>query len=214
MHRLEFALVSEGPSERHLISLLEELCVRSGASETLGRWPDLRSAGGKSVAAQVREALRLEPHIQILFVHRDADGPSSSQRRREIAESIHDAPPPPSVVPIVPIQEIEAWLLADESALREVVGNPKGRAPLSLPGVGQIESRANPKELLEQVLLEASEKRGRQLKRVRRRFGALRATLLQRLDPDGPVSQLSSWQALIHDIARAIREFGSDGVPA
>jgi len=57
----------------------------------------------------------------------------------------------------------EAWLLIDESAIREASGNPNGRTPLALPRTRDLEKLPDPKELLYELLRQASELSGRRL---------------------------------------------------
>ncbi len=72
---VRFMLLSEGSSERGLLRHLEALCVRAGAAEAYGEWPDLGRlhAKGKSVAEQLQAALREYGHANLAFVHRDSD---------------------------------------------------------------------------------------------------------------------------------------------
>jgi hypothetical protein len=55
----------------------------------------------------------------------------------------------------------EAWLLIDEAALRRAAGNPGGTVALRFPQLRKLEQLSDPKEVLHQLLLEASELRGR-----------------------------------------------------
>lgn len=50
----------------------------------------------------------------------------------------------------------------------------------------------------------ASEASGRRATKVQRSFGRHRSLLLERLDPEGPVTNLPSWQALVRDIERFV----------
>ncbi|HWE91972.1 MAG TPA: hypothetical protein VG317_21090 [Pseudonocardiaceae bacterium] len=94
----------------------------------------------------------------------------------------------------------EAWLLLDESAIREVAGNPRSRIDLCLPKPHEVESRSNPKKILSDILLLAADATGRRRKDFEKRFSNHRKQLLERLDPHGPIAKLRSWQALIADI--------------
>ncbi|MBL8231577.1 MAG: hypothetical protein JNL98_23980 [Bryobacterales bacterium] len=89
-----------------------------------------------------------------LFVHRDAEGFPSSLRREEIAAAARGIPT--LHVPVVPVRMTEAWLLADEQAIRRAAGNPKGKDPLSLPDVHRLEDVPDPKSLLYGLLRQAS----------------------------------------------------------
>lgn len=62
----------------------------------------------------------------------------------------------------------EAWLLIDEQAIRQAADNPNGSVRLKLPTVLTLELLPDPKELLNELLVEASEKTGRRLEKFRR----------------------------------------------
>lgn len=119
-----FVLVREGPSDDGLVPHLRELLVRAGADEVLGSSRDYRGSVRERLSLVAGEA----GSVDVVFVHRDADGRDSEPRRSEVLQAaavladsgIH-------VVPVIPVQELEAWLLLDEDAIREVVGKPSGR---------------------------------------------------------------------------------------
>jgi hypothetical protein len=58
---------------------------------------------------------------------------------------------------------LESWLLLSESAIRQAAGNPAGRVTLSMPRLTQVEGLADPKEVIFDLLREASERTGRKL---------------------------------------------------
>ncbi|BCB82630.1 hypothetical protein Pflav_090400 [Phytohabitans flavus] len=105
-----------------------------------------------------------------------------------------------ALVPVIPVRMTEAWLLLDESAIRRVAGNPRGKTDLGLPKAHQVESIADPKELLDQCLLTAANVTGRRRDSLRKRFPQNRRQLLERLDRNGPITQLASWKLLLSDI--------------
>jgi hypothetical protein len=206
--RIRFGLVTEGSSDRGLVDHLEALCRRAGATEAQGHAPDLGRLPtpiGKSVAEQVRTLVKLEPDIELLFIHRDADDLDDRAARSVIDRGIEslDASIPPHVK-IVPIQELEAWLLLDEVEIRHVAGNPRGRQALGLPAVAAVEGTSKPKERLELALVAASGLAGQRLARFKKRIPMFRGILLQRLDIDGPVQALTSWQRLVSDVNDAV----------
>jgi len=146
--------------------------------------------------------------LDLVFVHRDADDPSSWHRISEIESAARAVALPIDVVPVVPIQELEAWLLADVPAIRGVVGRPRSTLELPIPSLNQIEVTMNPKEVLQKALLVASDSRGRRRDKEARLFSVRRRNLLERLDVDGPVRHLESWKRLETDNGRAIRSWG------
>ncbi|NKZ78362.1 DUF4276 family protein [Rhodococcus hoagii] len=179
---------------------LRTLVVRSGATEAIGKavW----SAG--TVAQKIESICEQEPDLDLIFVHRDADGPAPDARIREIAGAAEKYDKQERVVPVVPVQELESWLLTDESAIRTVVGNPKGRTPVSVPSVTKIPSTRNAKEVLAAACADASGTSGRRLAKVNKSFNRHRAVLLERLDIDGSINELESWGRLVADIEDAV----------
>lgn len=213
MREIRFALLSEGTSERPLVDHLVTLCVREGFSAT-GEWPDLRRfAAGKNVASQLHCLIDLDDRFDLVFIHRDADARSDAHVRAIVQEGATLLPNRIRAVPVIPIQEIEAWLLLDEQAILRAARNIKGREPLDLPKVGRIEDRATPKEVLIDALEKAA-KPGSDRKAIRGDFPRLRRELLQNLDLDGPINQLTAWQQLLRDLKAALAELPSSPIPA
>ncbi len=200
MIRVFFLFVGEGHSDTALVSHLEELCILCGADEAAGVAPDLSSLPQKPASRKVVDklpaALTLEPNADLIFVHRDADSVDAEPRYREISQTASGLKLQGRVVPVVPVQETEAWLLLDEGEIRRAADNPNGRAELDLPSPSRIEGIASPKERLFRTLEAASELRGRRLARFKRSLPRRRRLLLERLDPTGAVAQLPAWQRL------------------
>lgn len=205
--RVKFLLVCEGSSDRFLLPHLEALCVRAGAAEALGDAPDLGllpDPPGKAIEEQAAAALRQAGDVHLLFAHQDADRRDPEEVRRHIDARLGEIAGCPPHVCVVPVQELEAWLLIDEQAIRAVAGRPRGTLPLDLPEHAKIESTPNPKEVLRAALAAASEATGARRRRVRDAFGEHRAMLFQRLDIDGPIQSLPAWKCLVRDVQRAV----------
>lgn len=196
---VSFTFVREGSSDDGLIPHLRTLILRAGAQEVVGTSLDVRGP----VLDRLRKASMEASSTSIVFVHRDADGPSSDLRHEEI-QIAAVAAGMPRCVGVVPVQELEAWLLVDEQSIRAVVGRPTGRTPLGLPRVGQLERVGRPKEVLATALLLASETTGRRKEQEKKRFLQRRHALLGRLNIDGPLKSLPSWQRLESDVAAAV----------
>jgi len=205
--RIHFVLIGEGTADDALVPHLERLCVECGADEATGVAPDfgrLPTPVGKTVAEKLRRVLQLEPTADLYFIHRDADARQADARRAEIARGAADAAFPAKWVPIVPVQETEAWLLLDETAIRHVAGKPRGRTPLNLPSPSHVENVANPKEKLQAALNAASELTGRRLDRFKTDFSRHRKRLLQRLPTEGALRNVPAWQQLRADLLAAL----------
>ena len=212
MLQVHFILLGEGSSDRALVEPLRRLCVAEGAGEVTGFAPDFGRIPGlqaKSLEAKLELVVQHEPGVNLIFIHRDADARDPEPRYLEIERrvgSIGDLDTEPNWVAIVPVQETEAWLLLDEANLRMVAGRPRGRAPLDLPRPSQIEAIANPKEVLEETLVLASETSGARRRRLRRDFPRLRRRLIERLAIEGPICELSAWQRLRRDLSQALQK--------
>lgn len=213
--RLHFALIAEGQSEKGLVGVLTRLCTELwtevGQAGVDGEWvlPMLAMFGtGKKLGDQLRGLLDHDQTFNLVFVHRDADAPHDTFARATIARGVQISGDGPRVIPVVPIQETEAWLLTDEAAIRKYVGNPNGRAPLGLPKRKQVEHKARPKELLRDVLTRASRpgRQRRSLESGGSEFGRIRQLLLENLDIHGPVTELLAWRALVDDTKAALTE--------
>jgi hypothetical protein len=210
---IRFALIGEGPSDRPLVGILHSLCQDLLPTATIdSEWanPTLELLEtGKELDAQLRALLNHDGTFNLIFVHRDADSSDDRIAREVIARGVQLSGCAKPSVPVVPIQETEAWLLLDEVAIRKRAGNPNGRQPLDLPKNKHVERRANPKELLREALIQACApgRTRRGLRSGNEEFGRLRRLLFDDLDIHGPVTQLRAWQALVEDTKAALAAF-------
>ncbi|MEV0141651.1 MULTISPECIES: DUF4276 family protein [Streptomyces] len=199
----------EGSSDTGLRFHIEGIAVETGR-EIHVTVPDLHrlpNKPGHSVGDKLRAARQLShdaDEYDLVVVHRDSDGNPPQTRRDEIAAAVASVNPSLAHVPVIPVRMLEAWLILDPRAIREVAGNPNGRVSLDLPKPNRAESVADPKALLKQAIATASEEKGRGLKKVQARFSENRARLLQMLDREGPVKQLASWQSFTHDLSKVL----------
>lgn len=88
----------------------------------------------------------------------------------------------------------EAWLLIDEQAIRRAAGNPNGEASLPLPKVANLETVADPKKLLRDCLIRASEKTGRRLQQFERDLGERAQRVAELITDFSPLQQLAAFQ--------------------
>jgi hypothetical protein len=200
----------EGSSDTGLRFHIEAIAGEMGR-EILVTVPDLDrlpNKPGHSVGDKLRAVRQLSHGAQeydLVVIHRDSDGNPPQRRRDEIADAVASVSPSLAHVPVIPVRMLEAWLILDHTAIREVAGNPNGRVPLGLPKPNRAESVADPKTLLKQAIATASEEKGRGLKKLQARFSENRARLLQMLNREGSVKQLASWQSFTHDLSEALR---------
>ena len=197
--KINFVLSGEGSSDLNLIDHIENLLIEEGFEEVSGKLFEpgkLPNRIGHAVIDKIRAIVRLHPSADLIIMHRDADNVGLPARRTEIVDAALEAGCQEKVVPLVPVTSLETWLLCDEQAIRSAAGNPRGRVPLNnLPRTCQLESVRDSKQLLEDVLVTASELQGAKLRELRKRFGRLRARLALELRVEGPVRQLRSYEA-------------------
>lgn len=194
--------VAEGTSDGPLAEIVQGLFVPHECDVQLTPvdFERLTERVSQDIDSKVRAGLTLMGSVDLVVIHRDADNAGWEARRQEIITAVAELSC--GVVPVIPVRMTEAWLLLDEQAIRTVAGNPKGTTQLELPSAGELERRADPKAILAEALLIAADESGRRRERVKRRFNQHRRQLLERLDPNGPVVQLPSWQRLLDEVAR------------
>lgn len=159
-------------------------------SVDFGRIPRQRTTEDR-----LRAALDLYP-CDVLFVHRDAEGQFPDLRRQEIANALGHI----SIlhVPVVPVRMTEAWLLANEPAIRSAAGNPNGREELNLPDIRRLEELPDPKRVLYEALVNASGLNAR--RRIQFRVRQRVHQIPNYIDDYSSLNALSAFRALQQDI--------------
>lgn len=160
----------------------------------------------KTVALKLQAVKNYGGTYDLIVVHRDADREGRSPRVSEIQRAVASVMPGVAHTPVVPIRMTEAWLLLDESAIRQVAANPNSRLPLQLPPPKKVESIADPKVMLKDVLAKASGLSGRKLAKFHCRFPKHRRQLLERIDPAGPIRDVPSWCDFVRDLETGLNE--------
>jgi hypothetical protein len=209
MKPLRFTLVADGTTDGAMLIPILEWLLRTHCP-TLGVEVDyidpsrIRRASN-SLKNRIAFALEAYPS-DCIFIHRDAEAQPAHWRRREIQQTIEELGDRISIahVCVVPIRMSEAWLLFDESAIRRAAGNPNGRVRLELPDLSGIEDRPDPKQLLRDLLIAATEFSGR-----RRRSFDLRSSIrrvARLIDDYSPLRRLSAFRALEDDVVKVVAE--------
>ncbi|WP_315552420.1 DUF4276 family protein [Microbacterium aurum] len=153
---VNFALLVEGNSDEGLLPHLRQLIVEAGAARASGERVRLHGP----LVDRITELASWSTY-NLLFVHKDADRPEREPRVGQIAAAVRRSAWNGEHVPVVPVQEMEAWLLVDEAQIRAIAGRPNGRVSLNLPRLGRIENTPNPKEVLKAAYMAACESSGR-----------------------------------------------------
>lgn len=119
-----------------------------------------RRCGGKGVLMKkfrnYLELFRHEKqgsHVDKVFIIRDADCKDSEELKRNMESKIADRKYPFVVKFIVIVQELEAWLLADEEAVSRITQSQSRKSVLRVNE--PLESISQPKQILRGILSEA-----------------------------------------------------------
>jgi hypothetical protein len=142
----------------------------------------------------------------ILFVHRDAEREPREKRLAEIRRAAGDAGVP-VFIPVVPVRMTEAWFLIDERAIRQAAGNPNGETALQLPKVASLEKVPDPKKLLRDSLIRASEKTGRRLQQFERDLGERAQRVAELIEDFSPLRQLAAFKDFEKDAGEVLSRF-------
>lgn len=201
--------IAEGTSDHPLSNIVETLFFTKGVEIRLST-PDfslLSEKVNKDIKSKVEAGVKLIGSVpDVIVIHRDADNSGTLARIKEIDLGTRHLLNLTKVVPIIPVKMTEAWLLLDEKSIRTVSGNPKGKVSINIPKVREVESIANPKSFLAECILTASELTGRKRETLKKRFNQNRRQLLGKLDQEGPVTSLPSWQNLLKSVEKAAFE--------
>ncbi len=213
---LRYTLLGDGTSDRALMPVLDWLLSQlAGSLPVEGMWADISRAPQKpsNLRERVLFALDYFP-ADILFIHRDAEAQPPELRHGEV-RAVSDelshllASQDVKTVAVVPIRMMEAWLLFDEPAIRLAAGNPHGLVKLKLPKVKALEGLSDPKMILRDVLVQATELQGRH----RRKFDIPHS--VQRVASSicdfSPLLHLKAFQRLKADLEAVLRQQGFIG---
>jgi hypothetical protein len=209
---VRFTLVTDGSSDQVLVRVLSWLLGQRTAEPFDPQWADLRRLPRppKGLSEKIHTSLHFYP-CDLLFVHRDSEREPREHRVAEISEALSKIEHPPAVC-VVPVRMQEAWLLLDEAALRRAAGCPRGEMPLRLPLLKRLEQEPNPKELLHNLLRQASGLSGRRAKQFRPDIQAHR--LAELIDDYSPLYRLPAFRALDEELCQVLRRLGCRLLPA
>jgi hypothetical protein len=198
---LACTLAGDGATDRSLRAVLEWILSRLAPLHHRGFVVQVAAPG-----ANLRERLARAVHdypCDVLFIHRDAEREPREKRLEEIHYAAAAAGVP-VFVPVVPVRMTEAWLLIDEQAIRRAAGNPNSEAPLPLPRLASLETVADPKKLLRDCLIRASEKTGRRLQQFERDLGERAQRVAELITDFSPLRQLAAFQCLEEDAGEVL----------
>lgn len=207
MSGLTYTLLGDGSSDRLLDYPIRWVLADLRVGVELGQWADLRrvSPRPQSLADRARAALELYP-AELLVVHRDAESACHADRVAEIAASMSDVRG--RHVAVVPVRMTEAWLLHDVAAIRRASGNPNGSVALTLPTPTNVEAAHDPKQMLKDALVTASELTGRRRRRREAEFPRMRARTAELIADYSALRTTLAFAAFVSTLRSALVELG------
>ena len=211
MEKIDFVLLGDGRSDRCLVPVLIWLLRRRFTGVPInGEWADLSRFPLERIntlSGRIRMASDMY-RPDVLFVHRDAEGQAPEFRYDEIRDAVSGINENlPIHICVVPVRMTEAWLMFNEKAVKVAAGNPNSRIHVDLPSLSTVESLPDPKRALAEALIQASELRGRHLKRFKR--GHHRHLITENIEDFSPLLELQAFQRLSRDIEHIAIDVGS-----
>lgn len=208
-------LYCEGPSDRDSLPIL----IQRTAQYLLDQYADtiieVLPVEVVEVAKQEHGKDILEAALKafgrhILVVHKDADERTFEETRlkcfnpgeshiQKSAKQICK-----HVIPVIPVREMEAWMLADREKLRDVLEIKERLQNLGLPKRAVlVESIPDPKATLNKVIAIAEFERGRKFKG--NDLHAIREALAQEIRLER-LNQVPAYQYFVDDLKKALVE--------
>jgi len=174
---LSLALYCEGNTDKHFLPKIIERTTEKIILSQATNYVDILPVTVKDVAKQERGKDILQAAMQaygcdILIVHKDADSRTYEETKTQcidpgymLVQRSHQEICK-KLVPIIPVREIEAWMVADGEVLRDILEIKERLQNLRLPKRAVlVESDPDPKATLNRVIAKAESERRRKIER-------------------------------------------------
>jgi hypothetical protein len=207
MKPLYYTLAAEGSSDDMLLPLitwaLKERLGQGTAVNPQWRWHS------RGIGERIRLAVTEYGETDLLVVHADADDRDGLDKRvSEIRQAVDlldgEGVELPTHICLIPVKESEAWLLFDESAIRSAAGNPNGKVKLGLP-VRHFDRISDPKQILNDAVMTASELPKRRLNSLQTRFRPVQVA--DRIEDFSPLRKLEAFRVFENEIASFVEQW-------
>lgn len=189
--QLSYEIIADGGTDRALAPILEWAIHQHDPTVEV-----LEPEFAKRKGSVKDFFMHREPRAQLTFAHRDAEALSHEERLREFLSIDH-----PNLVPVVPVRMTETWLLVDKEAICAAAGNPS--AQITLPELHSLETLSDPKEVLHELLLQASNLNGRRRKSFSERIVERRIDVARRIRAWENLCSLDSFKEMRASLAAA-----------
>lgn len=161
---LQIGFVTEGSTDvRFLKNILwktfQHVAFDCNTSIEVYEPEELTEKNGATYKDQILDLSIKYNYFHVICIHRDSDSPTIDKTLQLIInpafESVqrHHGDNCKNLVPIIPVQMTEAWMLADTELLRNKIGTKLTSAQLGLPNrINQIESISDPKYVINSAI--------------------------------------------------------------
>ena len=181
--QLAWTLVADGGTDRILVPIIQWAIHRLDPEVEILE-PEFRKRTG-SIGDFIGG---FSSGSMLILVHRDAETESLDERLAEFEGISRD-----EVVPVIPVRMSEAWLLIDGHAIARAAGAPG--AQVVLPQLADLESIADPKRVLSELLYEAAgSPTGRRAKQFHRDRVSRQVSVARHISDFSPLEQLPAFQ--------------------
>ncbi len=188
--QLTWSVVADGGTDRLLVPVIQWAIHRLDPDVEILE-PEFRKRRGSVVDFLGA----YQSGVMLVFVHRDSENLSLQERMREF-----EAVTRPNVVPVVPVQMSEAWILFDGAAVAKAAGSPSSRVPV--PAIGDIEGIRNPKERLDELLFRtAGSPTGRRGRNFKRSIVDRRVSVAEYISDYAPLRHLPAFRRFQESLA-------------
>lgn len=196
-----YTLVTEGSGDRVLLEPINWLLGQYCVGEFSGQWanPSALSDRSRNLEIRMAQVQRYYP-ADLYFVHRDLDVATREHREAEIRDALAVSGCNAPAVCVIPVRMTEAWFLFHEAAIRRAADRAHGQDDLQLPSSDEVQRRANPKQILEDKLVLASELSGRKLAQFRAEIGRRKALVATSIDDFTPLRRHAAFLRLEDDL--------------
>lgn len=173
MSTLSLALYCEGPTDKHFLPII----IQRTSQDILGQYGknivevlpiEVIDAPKQKQGKGILEVALKSVGRHILIIHADADSRTYEQAKAQsfipgynLVQRTH-LKVCKNLVAMIPVREVEAWMIADFEALQAVLETKATASDLGLPAKAKlVETNSDPKATLKQVVVRAYASRSR-----------------------------------------------------
>lgn len=209
---LSLALYCEGNTDKHFLPKIIERTAEKMILSHATNYVDILPVTVKDVVKQERGKDILEAAMQaygydVLIIHKDADHRTYEETKTQSIEPGCTLVQRSSkgvckkLVPIIPVREVEAWMIADREILRDLLQIRERLQNLHLPKRAVlVESDPDPKATLNRIIAKAESERRRKIERKEFYESLALEVRLDRLD------QVPAYKKFLDELSKTFRD--------